>query len=508
MTINLKEPHFEAEDIQSIIYLGYKDLKSSAYLLCSFKVGFIPYVKKWIEVNLKNIQTLGKDLDDWALNIAFTKGGLAKLGLDKEELETFSISFVEGMAARQNTLGDYGQNDPGNWSWGNEAENEAIDMILLVFAQDSVKLEQRIKDLKLNPDFIRLNVKLDSSLMDKEHFGFKDGITDLTTEGFLNHYIKRNAHKVNNDRAKFWEIHGDDVLKDGEILLGYKNEYGELTSGPKVKKRYSILPENLNSNQDLFQGDFGKNGSYLVFRQLEQDVHSFWKFMGQQVEAINISGYDAIYIASKMMGRYPDGRSFISNDENIDGFASYDPDGLKCPFASHVRRCNPRDALINDNIAKSKEAVRKHRIIRRGRSYGKMLSDASDMQQFVVDAVEALPENNDKRGLNFICFNADISQQFEFIQQNWINNPKFTGLYNDPDPIASTLPQIGKSFSIPDQPFRKRLEMQQNFVTVVGGSYFFMPGLNAVRYLVYNNSIESTMSDGGKSFIDIGLSIY
>ena len=37
----------------------------------------------------------------------------------------------------------------------------------------------------------------------------------------------------------------------------------------------------------------------------------------------------------------------------------------------------------------------------------------------------------------FICLNADIAGQFEFIQHNWLNNGRFSGLYGETDPVLN-----------------------------------------------------------------------
>lgn len=48
---------------------------------------------------------------------------------------------------------------------------------------------------------------------------------------------------------------------------------------------------------------------------------------------------------------------------------------------------------------------------------------------------------------------------------------------------------MGSSFTVPAQPFRYRQLHLPPFVTVVGGAYFFMPGIKALRYLA---SIEAS----------------
>ena len=64
-------------------------------------------------------------------------------------------------------------------------------------------------------------------------------------------------------------------------------------------------------------------------------------------------------------------------------------------------------------------SVRFHRILRRGREYGSELSPEQ--------ALQPAPPNESPRGLHFICLNANISRQFEFLQNAWIMSTKFSG---------------------------------------------------------------------------------
>jgi len=57
---------------------------------------------------------------------------------------------------------------------------------------------------------------------------------------------------------------------------------------------------------------------------------------------------------------------------------------------------------------------------RPGREYGSEL--------LPEQALEPAPEKERPRGLNFICLNANISRQFEFLQNAWVANTKFSGL--------------------------------------------------------------------------------
>ncbi|MEE9238867.1 MAG: peroxidase, partial [Thermodesulfobacteriota bacterium] len=79
------------------------------------------------------------------------------------------------------------------------------------------------------------------------------------------------------------------------------------------------------------------------------------------------------------------------------------------------------------------------------------------------------------------------------IQHTWINNPKFADLYSEADPLLGPIPDDDKATSTekeifgkfvePGKPLRQRVSGLERFVDVRGGAYFFMPGINAIRYL-------------------------
>ncbi len=78
--------------------------------------------------------------------------------------------------------------------------------------------------------------------------------------------------------------------------------------------------------------------------------------------------------------------------------------------------------LSEDLIASS----RFHRIIRRGREFGERLEWRAASQPDAPD-----PHS----GLHFICLNANIARQFEFIQNAWLISAKFDGMSGEADPL-------------------------------------------------------------------------
>ena len=88
-----------------------------------------------------------------------------------------------------------------------------------------------------------------------------------------------------------------------------------------------------------------------------------------------------------------------------------------------------------------------------------------------------------ERGLHFICLNGNIARQFEFVNNTWLNSPKFAGLYDDADPLVAPSSPHGGTFTVQSSSLRERVTDVPRFVSVRGGAYFFMPGLAATRSL-------------------------
>src|SRR6202043_1808032 len=115
---------------------------------------------------------------------------------------------------------------------------------------------------------------------------------------------------------------------------------------------------------------WAKNGSYMVFRRLEQRVPEFNTFL--RAQAARFGMYPEL-LAARMVGRWRSGAplelaplddkpSLAADDrrDNDFGFGD-DPDQRKCPYAAHIRKVYPRD----DAPSGAAEAQR-HRIIRQG----------------------------------------------------------------------------------------------------------------------------------------------
>ena len=506
----------ELEDIQGIIRRGYGNLEAASFIL--LKITDTSLAKLWLGKLAENDEIRDgrtrPEKKDTCVNIAFTQAGFNKLGLDL--VKQFSIEFEDGMTTdhRQNILGDNGDSDPKEWDWGGtKPDAKPVHILLLLYAGDEKALEALYDDhsKKFQGAGLSKIRRLDTLLLpdQKEHFGFRDGIAQPRIAGLLDTVDKEKDKskrpKLNADLQRVLDKGGSDgnIVAAGEFILGYKNVYSKNPNSPKVE----TSSDTGGYLKDDGQGarDFGCNGSYLVFRQLSQNVLEFWKYIDKKTRnpdgSSNPEARDRL--AAKMVGRWRSGAPLALTADKDDpdlkkadnfNYFEQDPYGDMCPVASHVRRTNPRNsplerARLNEKDAKnSLKDANKHRILRRGRSYGQLSDESMDPQDFLNAG-----KPGEEGGLNFICFNANLGRQFEFIQHTWINNPKFSELYSEADPLLGPIPdddeatstqkRIFGKFVTPGEPLRQRVSGLKRFVDVVGGAYFFMPGINAIKYL-------------------------
>ena len=445
----------ELQDIQGLVARGYRDLRRARFLLLT--IGDPVLARRWLAAVAV---TRGDERpDETAVNLAFTSAGLERLGLDGATLAMFSNEFVAGMTTphRRRILGDAGSDAPEEWIWGGPG-GPPVHALLLLYARDAARLEALEREHA--PVGFDVAHRLDTSdLDDFEPFGFRDGVSQPIVEGLS----KTGAPEV--------------TVKAGEFVLGYENEYGLYTDRPLVDDPSRVLPKD---PQGSGRADLGRNGSYLVFRQLRQDVAAFWQFLGGAAQGDRAA---MMRLAAKMVGRWPSGAPLVLApdadlpalaDANDFAYHEHDRRGTRCPVGAHIRRTNPRDSLDPaPGPGRSWAINRRHRLLRRGREYGPPLP----REQALAG------DDGAERGLHFMCLNANIQRQFEFVQHTWLNNPKFAGLYDDSDPITAPSVPNGGTFTIPTDGVRERMTGVPRFVSVRGGAYFFLPGVAALRYL-------------------------
>jgi Dyp-type peroxidase family len=432
------------EDIQGLIYSGYKKLPFAGFLFATLGDGAVS--RAWLR-DLKITSAANKTAPK--LHVAFSAHGLGALGVPDDVIDGLPNELKLGMINRDRVLGD----DPKTWKLG--GEDDELDVLLLIYTETEDERTDQLKEHRKRLVAAGATVRPDElswRFAEEEHFGFADGLSQPFIEGL---HSKPRPHER--------------PIALGELLLGYTNAYGKIPAGP----RYTDF-------------DLGKNGTYLVFRKLAQDVGALWTYLEEQAPRLDMSSDK---LGAKLLGRWRNGTPLVVNPENdsIDPardrndfmFLDEDPDGLKCPIAAHIRRANPRDAR-DGKPEVSLEVVDRHRMLRRGRSWGPPIS---------IDLAKTGRDDKQPRGLYFLGLGASIARGFEFIQQTWLNNPAFHGLQGENDPVIGS---GGCPFTIPADPIRKRLLAVPQIVTTLGGGYFFMPSLAAIARIASDDHAASS----------------
>jgi deferrochelatase/peroxidase EfeB len=484
-------------DVQGLVRFGYGKLTEASFILLSIRDAVA--ARTWLTgAPVSNAVQLA-EAPSTALQVAFTREGLEALRVPGDVLACFSAEFISGMAgeeSRSRRLGDVGENSPQNWAWG--APNRVPHLVAMVYARDQL-LEGFVKTIQgphWDAAFNVIDALPTSNLYGVEPFGFTDGVSQPT---------------VDWDRRR--EIHGDqleygNLVALGEFLLGYSNEYGKYTDRPLLRAT-APFSATLPVAEDVPEmRDLGRNGTYLVLRQLKQDVRGFWRFADLQASSDPAKRRK---LAESMVGRTLKGDPLVPlSDQTVAGVDQTDApqnqftyqrdlDGLRCPLGAHIRRANPRNADLPGTAGMLSQLIhtlgfgegsyrddviastRFHRLLRRGREYGLGLS--------VEEAIQKDAPDTGEHGIHFVACNANISRQFEFVQSSWVMSTKFGGLTEESDPLLGNREPVAgctvtDAFSLPLQDgLRERITGLPQFVTVRGGAYFFLPGIKALHYL-------------------------
>jgi Dyp-type peroxidase family len=506
----------EWEEVQGIVLSAYRSKPVTQYYL--LKIINEAAARAWLSRNLRasNISfNNDRSKHGVSLNIAFTLLGLRKLGLPEDALATFPWEFRDGMTSllRRRILRDVGPNEPGKWSWGGRDPDD-LHLLVMAYAPER-ELDSCAGELEdgWGNGFEILEKPASGYRTEdnREHFGFVDGVSQPTIA------TTARSRKLREEGDL------DSIVQPGEFVLGYVNERGLLPVSPSIAfvpdSRLPLLTHADRADSGFPEVtafprlDFGCNGSFLVYRQLRQNVYAFAKLIEHAAKELGDGKEPRLsdeaefrhLIAAKIIGRWDDGTSLtlapnglppgskLSTVNNF-GYADEDHYGLRCPIGAHVRRANPRDSR-DDDPQQALHRTNRHRLLRRGRIYGeRTFSEEADSKGKHGYAWETpdKPDDHIERGLHFVAINASIESQFEFVQQTWMNTPFFGDLTDELDPLIG-MPDPDdppRQFTIPGAPLNRRFDWKEPLVTVRGGAYFFLPSKAALEFLANHQLID------------------
>ena len=264
---------------------------------------------------------------DPLVNVGITYNGLAALGVDPALRNQFDAVYKAGPDPM--ALGDVpgSRSDPAGW-WEGQFTSDQVHCVVHLYLRSDDAVDpatDTIRALAQSHGLTELCPRKDGGVLDcrslggaKLHFGYTDGI----------------SHP---------DICWDDVpdtpaqINFRNFLLGYAH--------PK----FDSAPESGPA------AELARDSTYGMFRWLYQDVATFNRFLATEGPPLfpHLAPADAEeLLAAKLMGRWRDGTPLVLSPDHPDpalaagndfSYASQDPDGLRCPFSSHIRVTNPRD---------------------------------------------------------------------------------------------------------------------------------------------------------------------
>lgn len=444
------------------------------------------------------------------LNIAFSFPGIKKL--KPKNFNAFKdVAFRRGLAARSEDLSDprspSAEGFQGNWLIGGE-DNEA-DLVMIVASDSLEEMGIAVRRIEswiyegvevggqklpsgVEVIFKQKGATLPAPLTGHEHFGFLDGVSQPGIRGIAKNtgeLITPKQNPADHTQGK----PGQDRLWPGEFVFGYPAQ------NPKDADREGKVRT---------EGPpWTKNGSYLVFRRLRQDVGGFHDFLKSEGNRLNLGPE---LFGAKCVGRWASGAPIerAPEDDNLkmsrddcannafnfqaatvpkvpapgsgecadnfpDHLAQPDTIGAICPFAGHIRKAYPRDDTSKTDPTVGEATTETHRLLRRGIPFG----DPFDPT--------IIPDDGN-RGLLFLAYQTSIENQFEFVTKNWVNDPDFKDPGSGHDPIlGQTNNKDGGRvrffpLKLPNGT-ETTVRLEKDWVIPTGGGYFFAPSIDALK---------------------------
>jgi deferrochelatase/peroxidase EfeB len=306
-----------------------------------------------------------------------------------------------------------------------------------------------------------------------EHFGFVDGVSQPGLLGRSEEdpevplTARPWAEAPDGTGALFVDA-GTPLLWPGEFLFGYPGQRGtDRDPGPPPTAFRAPSPSH---------EAWARDGAYLVFRQMRQDVAGFWTYCHDQADALAhgpLPGATPEMVGALIVGRWRDGSPIRLDDPDggssrptrNDFDLSDDPFGFGCPLGAHTRKVNPRSGAIADTSPLDK------RLLRRGIPYG-----------------EALPgivrRGDPERGLLFLAYMTSITDQFEFLVSRWVNDPHAPSGSGSGQDVLIGQPAADRTMTVrlpggETWPFVPPVA----FVETTAGQYLFAPSIPALAEL-------------------------
>jgi Dyp-type peroxidase family len=349
------------------------------------------------EIHLLETGVLVNEQELCEVTIGLTAGGFRRLGVAAGILALLPDVFLAGAGTRAERLGDppIDQTDVHAMA----CSGESVDVIVMISSISQAMVAEVSNEMEAAGLEVVASLPTYLETDRREHFGFKDGISNPPLEGC----VRSGDPSIVGAGVKVTKLKTPETgdwrpLAAGEILLGRTNEAGVIAGARVV--------------QDLI-----RNGSFLVWRKIEQNVAGFTALAQAMTGLTPPPPGQTNAEKAKLIGRNQNGTPLVGDEEN--SFDYSDPvTNAAVTLHAHIRRANPR-ATPGFSDARTRKVPLSQTIGNPERTYGAFHRIVRRSMLWKEPANSMKPE---RVGTIFRCYQADIVDQFEFIQRNWLNS--------------------------------------------------------------------------------------
>jgi len=433
------------------------------------------------------------------LNVAISAHGLSQIGTDVSGID--DGLFLNPMGFNAAVLGDRvdASSVPTDYVLGTTWDTTP-DLLLIIGGDTKEMTDQFTEQLRSAASMAGCTSLYEErgTLLpgEIEHFGFRDGISQVgvrgTLSGVADHYLTLRFLAPSDPNATLFAKPGQPLVWPGQFVFGYPTQLPAtpLDPGPPSGEGTPWM----------------RNGSFLAFRRLRQDVAKFRSFLQQQSAVLTQALGQAVSaeeVGTLVVGRWTDGspvllaptqpNAAISSDDMLVNDFAYsqgtpemavvganganriipaEPDdhlAQRCPYFGHIRKVNPRDLPTDQGIP---GRTLTFQMLRRGIPYGPPYPTSSEPTD---------------RGLLFLAYQTSFKRQFQVLNSQWMNNPSAPELTNEGhDLLVGQNPtgtdRAGTLRDVQGAP-RATIMTAERWVIPTGGGFFFAPSVSFLRSL-------------------------
>ncbi len=278
------------DDIQGLVRYGYARLTQASFLL--LRVRDPAAARAWLAQCPVNGAQEKRPPPRTALHVALSCPGLRALDVDEDIVQGFSPEFIAGMSgdeSRARRLGDLGANQPSHWRWGGSPDVVPHLVVMLYAMPGELDAWQGEVLAQCEAGFEQVACLATTDMDGVEPFDLPTASRSRPSTG--NAPVPRKTRNCGSTPTCRASANSCSAIRTN--MASTPTARCSIRSAIRAARSHAPRMRPAWPTSDA-------TGSYLVLRQLRQDVAGFWRF------ADGVAHGDAAarqHLAEAMVGR-------------------------------------------------------------------------------------------------------------------------------------------------------------------------------------------------------------